>query len=512
MSEPLLPPPRRPAPQELRDRIASDLDRTSGRRFRVRYLAAPVAAAALVAVTVLGVSTLSGQRRAEPATPTPVATSTDPTQTPTSSPTPTPTQTPAPTPETPRASESPSAPKSLPATLQNLDVRPLTKTEIARDATACASSDSSPGHVADPTSQYARVQRRAGVDGPGSEVRVLVDQDADLTVACQNGTDPETGGGSTDGLARPSRAVPAVEIADYGTTLGDCEDRDASLVTTSDLYAVDDTVALGRIRLNRGKTKGMWQLTTPLNGLVYFPVALTGNDAWTIPMSFDVQFLDHNGKRVTIQPHGAKGTQTTETQTTYVDTCTQLQAHEEEEIKPPKSDAAGAATCRDLAAEADSDGTSFTASRWKAELVVSTTTEWGAVLSDGTRRFGCSLFPTEEVSRLSADSTSLTAKAFYFAQNPIDATAGASLWAAGRVPQDVTKISYRLPGDRDVAATIDRDGYWMVKYHVDGADIAEGNVSTWDPVVVTVTRPGETLTYRIPFTEKTMCNQISHGC
>ena len=64
MSDPLLPPPRRPAPQDLRDRIASDLNRASGRRFRLRYLAAPVAAAALVAITVLGVSTLSGQRRA----------------------------------------------------------------------------------------------------------------------------------------------------------------------------------------------------------------------------------------------------------------------------------------------------------------------------------------------------------------------------------------------------------------------------------------------------------------
>ena len=33
------------------------------------------------------------------------------------------------------------------------------------------------------------------------------------------------------------------------------------------------------------------------------------------------------------------------------------------------------------------------------------------------------------------------------------------------MPPDVSAITYRLPGNHDVAAEIDDDGYWMLKYH-----------------------------------------------
>ena len=397
---------------------------------------------------------------------------------------------------------------------ESLDVRAMTTKEIARDSRSCSAPSQPDGaRVSDPTAQYARVQRRAGPDGPSTtEVRVLVEQDAQLTVACLNGSDPENGGGEADGLARPSRAVPAVEVADFGTTQGDCATRETSVVTTSELYAVADTVAVGRIRINRGATKGPWQLTTPLNGLVYFPVALTGDDAWTAPVSIDIQFLDRDGKRVTIQPYGASGTGVAQTQTTQPETCASQPGRTDAKITRPADDAAGKTACLAMAADDDPEEVSSPDRLWTTELVVSTKDEWGAVLSNGKRRFGCSLYPTREVSRVVPDSTGLRTSSFYFALNPIAANDGVSLWAAGRVPSDVTGISYALPGGRDVAAEMDKDGYWMVKFHLDGADLASGNVSGWDPVVVTVDRPGGPKTYRLPFSETSMCNQVSHGC
>jgi hypothetical protein len=499
MSDPLLPPPRRPAPEHLRDRIASDLDRAAGRRFRVRYLAAPAAAAALVAIIVLGASTFSGHRTTQPATPSPAPVSTGPSVTQ--------------TPDAPRPRRSATTTAPVPAAPLDLDVRAMTEQEINRDRTSCAAVEQSPGRVSDPTAQYARIQHPASVDGPSStQVRMLVDQDADQTVSCQNGSDPDSGGGSADGLARPTTSVPAVEVADFGTVQGDCATRASSEVTTSELYAVADPVATGRIRINRGKEAGPWQLTTPLDGLVSFPIALTGDDAWTVPLSFDVEFLDRDGKRVTIQPHGATGTKTTKRQTTAIETCSSLQRQPEPTITRPGSTADGKADCLAMATDGDPEGGSFPARSWKTELVVSTKTEWGAVLSDGKRRFGCSLYPTREVSRVTVDSSALSTASFFFALNPIAANDGVSLWAAGRAPQDVSKITYALPGDRSVVAQIAEDGYWMLKYHVDGAELAPGSTSDWPAVVVTVERSSGTRTYRIPFTEESMCNQVSHGC
>jgi hypothetical protein len=95
--------------------------------------------------------------------------------------------------------------------------------------------------------------------------------------------------------------------------------------------------------------------------------------------------------------------------------------------------------------------------------------------------------------------------------NPIE-LAGESLWAAGKVPNNVSAITYRLPGGRDVPATINRNGYWMLMYHSTTTLIAEGNVADWEPVLVTVTRPSGREKFSISFTEETMCRQVSHGC
>lgn len=136
------------------------------------------------------------------------------------------------------------------------------------------------------------------------------------------------------------------------------------------------------------------------------------------------------------------------------------------------------------------------------------------MLSDGRNLVGCSLYPTEEVSPFMPDTPALRKSAFFFAISPIGATGASSLWAAGRVPTDVSRITYRLPGGRQVPATIDDDGYWMVKHHsAPGEDIgSEDNSQDWPPVVITVTRPSGTQRYTIGFTEETRCRQVSHGC
>jgi hypothetical protein len=74
----------------------------------------------------------------------------------------------------------------------------------------------------------------------------------------------------------------------------------------------------------------------------------------------------------------------------------------------------------------------------------------------------------------------MAASAFRFAVNPIDPTEGSAFWAAGRVPTDVTGISYVLPAGVLVPATISADGYWIAMYHVDGRDLADGNADDWE--------------------------------
>ena len=111
-----------------------------------------------------------------------------------------------------------------------------------------------------------------------------------------------------------------------------------------------------------------------------------------------------------------------------------------------------------------------------------------------------------------ADTDTVNQSAFHFALNPIPVTDGESLWAAGRVPRDVTGISYRLPGGRDVAATINGAGYWMLKDHKAAPGITGGDVNDLPPVEVTISRASGKQTFTLKFSEQTMCNQVSHGC
>ena len=102
--------------------------------------------------------------------------------------------------------------------------------------------------------------------------------------------------------------------------------------------------------------------------------------------------------------------------------------------------------------------------------------------------------------------------AFYVALNPVNQTTAQSIWAAGRVPSDVTKITYRLPGGQVVEAKLNNDGYWMLMFHKSNLGIVPGTVEDWPPIVVTVSRPSGDRRFTITLSEKTICNQVSHGC
>ena len=275
-----------------------------------------------------------------------------------------------------------------------------------------------------------------------------------------------------------------------------------------------DEVAVGKMRLLRDGRAGPWQVSRPSRGLIHLPLVVQGADARSKLITAEIEFADARGAVIRLQPYGPAGTKTIRRENVEVRTCGSVPPFKPKVIKRPTTDSTGIKTCRSMAKHwAAGQGISF-AGTWDAKLMISTAEEWGAVLSDGRRRFGCSLFPTKEISAIGPDAAAMAKSSFSFAINPIGDTGAESLWAAGRVPKDVTAISYRLPKGTEVAAKLDRDGYWMIKYHTAAGEHLddEENVKNWEPVIVTVTRASGTERFRIPFTTKTMCNQVSHGC
>lgn len=490
MSDPFGPPPRRPAPHHLQERVLAELDQSRSHRIRPRHVILPVAAAAAAAALVLGISTV-GRSTISPAE--------------TASPVPPTASAPAPTPK--------NTPKPKPSV--ELNVRSMTKAEIAADTKSCRKveeNDTDPvPQQGKPKPLFAIVQRTAGVEGPSAKtVRMLITQDDVGVWTCENGQNTSWSAAAMQ-LPRPTPAVPAAEADSYGGGGSTCGANAESNGTS--LFSVGKEVAAGRVRVNRGKVKGQWSTSTPVGGLVHFMYHVRGEDARAKDNTTQFQFLGVDGRPVTMQPYGPRGTKPTTTYTEEFFTCADLRKFPTPKaLKRPTSDAAGVASCLKLVKEwASNDGTS-PGSDWRSRLVVSRPDEWGAVFSGGNRRMACSLFPTQELSPMEADTTKINKAAFLFALNPIAKPEGESLWAAGRVPTDVTKINYRLTGQRGVEAEISEGGYWMVKYHQDGRIGEPEDVSDWDPLVVTVTRPNGTQTFTLPYDVDTMCHQVSHGC
>lgn len=500
MSDPLTPPPRRPAPEHLRIAIVRALDQAPRtHRVRLRSVLIPLAAASLIGATVVGASMLGGRPTLEPVqTASPYPTTASPTTAPT------------------RSTADPSA--STTKASASLDVRPMTNAEIAADTKSCRRAggpgDQTPRRGSVKT-RYAMVQARAGLAGPVSkQTRILFIQDAAGTWACEDGQNTQWSAGELLAASVTSRA-PATEIANYGGFDARCG-GDTPEASTQALFVVGDEVALGRTRVSRGTVKGVWQTSRPNRRLVHLGLVLEGEAAEAKSVSIEFQLLDAGGDQVSIQRADGSGDPST-TKTVELDfvTCAdvnKMRRPKPDVVKRPVSDQAGVRTCLAMAKESASNSESSFTNRWAPRLVISTSERWGAVLSDGQNLLGCSLYPTKEISPFSADVSKISKSSFFFALNPIETSGGSSLWAAGRVPTDVSAITYRLPGNRDVAATIDDDGYWMLMYHTDGADIAEGNVATWEPVVVSVSRPAATEKFTIRFNVDSMCKQVSHGC
>ncbi len=491
------PPPRRPAPDQLRQRIENELARAErGRRLALAPVVALVAAAAVVIAAVLGVTAYRQASTAEPAT--------------TVSPSPATPSAPGTMSSTPSTDPTDSGPQTL-----DLDVRAMSDSETANVRKSClgqADADLGPGSDAKPA--YTRWVRRAGLTGPTwSQAQALILADQNALWDCADGG---YSGPSVLGSTRPTTAVPVVEVPDFGGAGGTCVHRSNDIMTSENLFEVGDAVAQGRIRLNEGDQHGPWQTLTPSGGYLYLSAALIGADAWRRSITLDYEFLDAAGKRLTVQPYGERGTPTAQRVSEEFGTCGDAMARiprqDPTSLKPPASDAAGAKACVKLAKQSSSGG-EVSVSGWRRALVLSGSS-WGAVLVKGDRRFACSLAPTREVSAVVSDKRSTATSSFWFATNPIDATEGASFWAAGRVPANVTGITYVLPGGVRVPATIAADGHWMAMYSVDGKDLApQENTADWDPVKVTITRSsGAPIMYTIPFDDKTMCNQVSHGC
>lgn len=386
------PPPRRPAPDRLRNDIRSQLTAAPVRRVRLRTLVVPVAAASLVGVTIFGVSALGGRRAVAPvqtASPYPATATATP---------------------TPRPSARSSAPVTPQPTTATIDVRSMTKAEVRADTLSCRARTAGATDLPRRGTvqvQLAQVQRRAGIDGPLEQPsRTLILHDDAGVWVCENGDNTSWMAGRLTTRTRTT-AVPAIEVPNYSDVSADCG-SDAR-VHAKDLFAVGDQVRAGRVRLVIGDRRGPWQSSTPVDGLVHFLVGLTGPDIESRTVSMQYQFLGSDGQRLTIQPYGQRGTPTTSTLSKSVETCADARARlpRPEPIIRPTSDDTGIKTCLTMAKDAASTTVPVTV-QWTARLVVSSKSEWGAVLSDGHHRVGCSLFPTREISPFSADSPEIT--------------------------------------------------------------------------------------------------------
>jgi hypothetical protein len=313
-----------------------------------------------------------------------------------------------------------------------------------------------------------------------------------------------------------AKGIPVYEVEGSVGSTATCEHRSNDTTYAEAIFQLDDSVALARVRLNRAGHPGPWQTATPFGGYVHFSIGLLGDDAWTESVTADYEFLDADGKLLAAMP--------------LHDRCqghavghpdhraaVHLRRHGPPLLGHRRIPASGRRENRDddlhRAGCSGGCGPEFRQTRMEAPARALRPEGLGGVLSKDGQQFACSLAPTREVGAVVPDKRTTAESGFWFAVNPIDANGGSSFWASGRVPAEVTSITYVLPSGDKVPAVISAEGYWMAMYHVDGKDLAAGSVSTWDPVRVSIKRSsGAPITYAIPFNEHTMCNQVSHGC
>lgn len=501
--DPDTPPASRPAPHRLHERIEADLDRAGGGQRRAVRVVAPIAAASLLAAGVFGALQV-GDNASAPA----------PADSPASSPSATNSSTPTPEPTSDDTTE---------------DVRAMTEAEISTDLEACETDmNATPGndrvpelpHEGEWEVRYAMVK---DYEPYGEHAQLIVSDDVGI-MNCVDGRsdgwtrhDQASDRTPTDGRAGAETRLPGGLSTRCAT-----EDPSASMVVSEHMFAVDESVTTVRGRLVVDGAANPWVTTTPSHGHAVVRTTSTSEQAQGEKAHVEVQLLDADGKALETDYYDGgdaeRHLRTGTTASTEVFTCANRpkgpvgpngETRENPPAELPADDETGVADCRDRLFDAYDDEIDRDYAAWQETTVVSTDDAWGAVLHDGQDLVGCSRYPSVEVGNPVSDQPSTDKESFHFALQtaPDDQE---TLWAAGRVPDDVTAITYALPNGDEAEAVI-TDGYWMVMYS-DDEPLGTGDPATWDPLRVSVTSTSETVTHAIEFTPETMCNQSSHGC
>jgi hypothetical protein len=132
------------------------------------------------------------------------------------------------------------------------------------------------------------------------------------------------------------------------------------------------------------------------------------------------------------------------------------------------------------------------------------------VVANSTDAYTCNVKPDTAVSRSAPLDGVAEDRDFWFALNytgnVLPGETGDMAWAGGQLPPDATGVTYTFPDGHTEEAVV-RDGFWAMQY------FAERTIPSGPKDHVEVAVDGaDSLTFELPFTINTMCNQISHGC
>lgn len=492
MSDPFAPPPRRPAPDSLHRRIETELKAASRRRLITpARVMAPIAAASVLIAGIWGANQLGAKETLFPADkPSTAATAS-----------------PSPSGSAPTATDSPT---TNPATPTSTDPEPftprkMTKAEISQDTKTCLAE-----YRKDPDPRaHGKFRATAGTVIPvltypieTTQLRMLALQDDNGELTCRDGQEPHW---SIPIGEVASEKAPAV--IDDGHSETSCYVGGPSIVQARLGVQVYDPEVNARVTLSVDGKVARTIVQPAMQGRVDVEMRISGPISHK-PLAYQLEITGADGKTVPLRPWPNQKAE--QTHSRELKPCWKSEVPETPGVARPTSDAAGLKKCLAKVKDyADLEDVTFRAPRAKAAVVVSDSQRWGAVVSDGDRYFGCSRYPTEEISELRRERGGpLTERALGWALMSIDEDSEA-LWAAGFNP-GIESISYTLPNGTTIPGTISKDGHWMVMTGAVPGFSPDGKLDK--AIKVKVVHNGETSTYRLKFNEATSCNQVSHGC
>lgn len=306
MHDDLVPPPRRPAPDQLRRRIQQELDQAAqpaGRR-PLRLIIPIAAAVALVA----GVSGAVAAQVMPDHHDTLVVE---------------PAQSPHPTKTSSPSYDSPTSHKK-----GERATRPLTDAEVVRDTKLCLASDKdnpwSKPHRGELRAVYAVSEPPISNDPnqPAHRRMFLVNKQGILS--CIDGRSAGwSDRGQSDQAQTATNAAARQEPLYLDDWTRKCRSRSSSSVETEMLLRVDgDRVAESRITITSSDGK---QLIKPAGvairgGWLYTGVKITGPEAWK-KGSITLEVLDDNGNRLPIRPYKPGSAKTVDVMRMPIERC-----------------------------------------------------------------------------------------------------------------------------------------------------------------------------------------------